>query len=42
MYTYQKVMIGLAVLSFALPIMAAAFGVWIRPLDDPIGGGLPG
>jgi hypothetical protein len=35
------VRIGLAVLSFALPLVAAAFGVWIRPLD-PIGGGSPG
>jgi hypothetical protein len=42
MYTYQKVMIGLAILSFALPILTAALGVYIRPLDDPIGGGSPG
>jgi hypothetical protein len=42
MYTYQKVMIGLAVLSFALPFVAGAFGVFFRPLDDPIGGGNPG
>lgn len=40
MYTYQKVMIGLAVLSFALPLIAAAFGI-VWPLGDPIGGGGP-
>jgi hypothetical protein len=40
MYTYQKVMIGLAILSFAVPVIAAAFGVSIRPLDE-IGGGGP-
>ncbi len=39
MYTYQKVMIGLAVLSFAATVMATAFGVSIRPLDE-IGGGV--
>jgi hypothetical protein len=42
MYTYQKVMIGLAVLSFAVPIIAAALGVPLGHLDDPIGGGGPG
>jgi hypothetical protein len=42
MFTYQKVRIGLAVLTFALPLVAAAFGVYFRPLDDPIGGGGPG
>jgi len=44
MYTYQKVRIGLAILSFALPlIVAAVFGLYVRPLDgDPIGGGVPG
>lgn len=41
MYTYQKVLIGLAILSFAVPLFAAAFGVAIRPLDE-IGGGVPG
>jgi hypothetical protein len=40
MYTYQKVMIGLAVLSFAIPVIVAAFGVPIGPLDE-IGGGGP-
>ena len=42
MFTYQKVLIGLAVLSFALPILTAALGVYIRPFCDPIGGGCPG
>jgi len=42
MFTYQKVRIGLAILSFALPLVAAAYGVYVRPLDDPIGGGVPG
>ena len=40
MYTYQKVMIGLAALSLALPIIAAVFGASIGPLDE-IGGGGP-
>lgn len=42
MLTYQKVMIGLAILSVALPIVGVTLGVWIRPLGDPIGGGSPG
>lgn len=42
MFTYQKVRIGLAILSFALPLVAAAYGVYVRPLGDPIGGGGPG
>ena len=41
MYTYQKLMIGLIALSLAVPILAAAFGVPIGRLDDPIGGGGP-
>jgi len=40
MHTYQKVLIGLAVLSFAVGVFAAAFGVPIRLLDE-IGGGVP-
>ena len=42
MLTYQKVVIGLVALSFALQLIAAAHGMWFRPLDDPIGGGSPG
>ena len=43
MFTYQKVMIGLAILSFVLPIALATFGVFVRPLDgDPVGGVGPG
>lgn len=40
MYTYQKVMIGLAVLSMVVPVVGAAFGL-VGPLGDPIGGGGP-
>lgn len=39
MYTYQKVMIGLAALSFALPLAATVLG-FAGPLGDPIGGGV--
>lgn len=41
MYTYQKVKIGLVVLSFALPLLGAAIG-FFGPLGDPIGGVGPG
>ena len=39
MFTYQKVRLGLLVLAFALPLLAAAFGVYIKPLDEIGGGG---
>jgi len=40
MFTYQKVRWGLFVLALALPLLAAGFGVHIRPLDE-VGGGSP-
>ena len=39
MLTSQKVRLGLLVLAFALPLLAAVFGVHIKPLDEVGGGG---
>jgi hypothetical protein len=39
MFTYQKVRWGLLVLAFALPLIAAVFGVHIKPFDEVGGGG---
>jgi len=39
MLTYQKMRLGLLVLALALPLLAAAFGVHIKPLDEVGGGG---
>jgi hypothetical protein len=39
MFTYQKVRLGLLILAFALPLLAAAFGVCVKPLDEVGGGG---
>jgi hypothetical protein len=39
MFTYQKVRLGLIVLAFALPLLTAAFGVYLKPLDEIGGGG---
>lgn len=39
MFTYQKVRVGLFVLAIGLPLLAAVFGVYIKPLDEVGGGG---
>lgn len=39
MFTYQKVRLGLFLLTVTLPILSAALGASISPLDE-VGGGV--
>jgi len=40
MLSYNKARLGLIVLAFALPLLAAMLGGHVNPLDE-IGGGVP-